>query len=81
MSWLKGFLKVAVIDLPDEAKNISLATFQDRVQGSQLQKDTGQARGRATRTFNVQNEDKQFKKSLRHDWSSSRAPAISGLKE
>ena len=71
-----GFLKTAVVDLAEEARVTVLAPMQTAVPGSEARNkaETGQAKGRATRTFNVQNEDKQFASKFHRGWDNSRYP-------
>lgn len=73
MGFLSGFLKVAE-NLSDQALIEATTSFQDAVPGTSLRDkaETGQARGRATRTFNVRNEDKQFGKQFKVKYDTSR---------
>lgn len=72
-SFSQGFKKVAE-NLAEQALLEATVYNQDRIPGTELREvaETGQARGRATRTFNVQNEDKQFGKSLKVKYDTSR---------
>lgn len=74
--FLKSFTKTAVMDLPEAARELALAPMQTYAQGTSARENmsTGQARGRATRTFNVQNEDKQFGSKFHRGWDNARRP-------
>jgi hypothetical protein len=69
----KGFKKVAE-NLAEQSLLEATTYNQDRVPGTDIRDnaETGQARGRATRTFNVRNEDKQFGKQFKVKYDSSR---------
>jgi hypothetical protein len=72
VAFATGFCKTALINLPEEARQESLRPMQEYVPGRLIPKDTAQPRGRATRTDNVQNEDKEFKPEFHHVWENSR---------
>ena len=72
-SFSAGFKKVAE-NMADRAALESGLTMQEYVPGTSLRNDaeTGQAKGRATRTFNVQNEDKQFSSKYKVKYDTAR---------
>lgn len=73
MSFCQGLRKVAE-DMSAEAKITATAPFQDAVPGTSLRgkAETGQARGRATRSGGVANENREFNALLRHNAESAR---------
>lgn len=75
MGFSHGFYKVAV-NLPEQAAE--LANFQNEAympgSGARETAETGQAKGRATRTQGVINEDKEFTAGKRHLHRTSRGP-------
>lgn len=74
-AFVTGFEKVAVVDLPEESRYLSLAPMQDYVPGRNFEsKETGQRRQVSTRTPGILNEDRELKPSLRHNWKNSRQP-------
>ena len=64
--------KIALV-MSDEAA-LQTVNMADRIPGTELRDtaETGQARGRATRTFNVKNEDRQFGKKFRRSADTAR---------
>ena len=72
-----GFSKVAIVDLPDQAREGAIVPIQDYVPGSNLNKETGQRKQVNARTQNVRNEDREFTPAIKHD-GTSRRPAIGG---
>lgn len=76
MPFVRALEKTAVMDLADQSLNEALAPMQTAVPGTSLRANasTAQGRGRATRTFNVQNEDKEFAKQFKMNWKNSRLP-------
>lgn len=76
-AFVEGFSKVAIVDLPDQAREGAIVPMQDYVPGSNLDKSTGQRRQGNLRTQNVRNEDKEFTQAIKHD-GTSRRPAIGG---
>lgn len=69
-----GFKKVAE-NMADRAHLEATTSFQDAVPGTSLREvaETGQNKMKSGRTFNVQNEDKQFKKDLKVKYDTSRS--------
>ena len=76
MGFISGFRKIAVDDLAETARVLALAPQQTYSSGTGARENmsTGQAKGRATRTFNVQNEDKQFASKFHRNFSNARYP-------
>ena len=70
-----GLFKVAV-ELYREALITDTAPMQTAVPASDLRNNatTAQARGRATRSGNILNEDRQFAGKYYHNWRNSRVP-------
>jgi hypothetical protein len=76
-AFVSGFLKTAVMDLPDEARYGAIVPMQDYVPGRVGQKlDTSDGRRRQvnTRTQNVRNEDREFTQAIRHEVDNARRP-------
>lgn len=73
-AFVRGFSKVAVVDLPEEARYLATVPMQDYVKGSNLDKETGQKKQVNARTEGVLNEGREMKPSLRHNWRNSRVP-------
>lgn len=74
MTFLRGFSKIAVVDLPDEARYLATVPAQDYVKGSTLDKETGQARQVNARTKDVLNEDREMSPKYKRSWKNSRLP-------
>lgn len=72
--FVNGFKKVAEV-LAERALLEATTNFQDAVPGTELRDkaETAQARGRATRTFNVKNENKEFNPDLKVKYDTSRS--------
>jgi hypothetical protein len=76
-AFVEGFKKVAIIDLPDEARYGAIVPMQDYVPGrigKQLDTETGQRRKTNFRTDNVRNEDREFNQAIKHDVANARRP-------
>jgi hypothetical protein len=72
-AFVLGFEKRALLELAEEARQLSIDNFQDRVKGSDIPKETGQRRKGNLRT-GVANEDREMNPALRHNWKNSRQP-------
>jgi hypothetical protein len=73
-NFVAGFCKIAVTDLPEEARYLAIVPMQDYVKGSNLDKETGQKRQVNSRTKGVTNEDREMNPELKHDWKNVRQP-------
>lgn len=73
-AFANGFSKVAVVDLPEEARYLAIVPMQDYVKGSNLDKETGQRKQVNARTPGVLNEEREFNPKLRHNWKNTRQP-------
>lgn len=64
------------MDMSNDARTEALAPMQTLAQGAWAREvaETGQPRMKSRRTFNVQNEDKEFKKELKTKWKNARTP-------
>ena len=73
----QNMLSKSAMSLADEAA-LEVVNMADRIPGTELRAnaETGQARGRATRTFNVKNEDKEFGQKFRRSADTSRGGKI-----
>lgn len=69
-----GFSKIAVVDLPDEARYLATVPMQDYVKGSTLDKETAQPKKVNLRTRGVANEDREANPKLYHNWKNARQP-------
>lgn len=76
MAFVIGFEKIAVMDLPRDALVQATTPMQTAVPGASLDKSTAQAKGRATRTFNVRNEDREFGSTFHRKVRNARDPGI-----
>lgn len=72
-SFTKGFEKVSM-NLPERAASEEGYSMTDFIPGTALREnaETGQARGRATRTKGVLNEDKEFNSKLKTKYDTAR---------
>jgi len=73
-AFVLGFAKTAVMDLSEDARYLATVPMQDYVKGSNLDKETGQARKGNFRTQNVRNEDREFTSAIRHKVRNARPP-------
>jgi hypothetical protein len=73
-AFVLGFEKMAVMDLSEDARYLALVPMQDYVKGSNLNKETGQARKGNLRTQNVRNEDREFSPAIYHKAKNARQP-------
>ncbi|NBO09761.1 MAG: hypothetical protein EBV30_10585 [Actinobacteria bacterium] len=74
MSTVAGFRKIAVIDLAEDARYLAIAPMQDYVKGSQLEKETAQAKQVNARSGYVLNEDREMSPKYKRGWKNSRVP-------
>lgn len=74
-AFVEGFRKIAVVDLPEEARYGALVPMQDYVPGRGFaSKETGQRKQVNARTEGVQNEDREMNPKLKSKWKNSRLP-------
>jgi hypothetical protein len=74
MSFTKGFIKTAVMDLSSDAMITATAPMETAIPGTSLRAtaETGQPKKVNARTFNVYNEGRSANAALKHDASNSR---------
>jgi len=77
--WNNRMLNKTSMSMTDQAA-LEVTNMADRVPGTELRDkaETGQARGRATRTFNVKNEDREFGSKFRRTADTARGGRIYG---
>lgn len=74
MSFVDALRKIAVVDLPEEARYMATVPMQDYVKGSNLEKETGQAKQVNIRSRGVLNEDREMSPKYKRSWKNSRLP-------
>lgn len=77
--WNKRMFSKTAEHLSDQAA-LEVTNMQDRIPGTELRSkaETAQAKGRATRTFNVKNEDREFGRQYRKSSDTARGGRIYG---
>jgi hypothetical protein len=76
-AFVAGFEKVAIVDLPDEARYGAIVPMDDYVPGrvgQKLDSTDGRRRKGNLRTDNVRNEDREFTQAIKHDVDNARRP-------
>ena len=74
LDFLGGFNKVAVVDLPDDARAAAVMPVQDYSPGSMIEKETGQRQMSSARSPGVLREGREFAPKYKRSWKNARQP-------